>query len=51
MGLAEGSPGSIRPDHMGRADFFGEVVNEAARIMDAGVRHGYRECGADGNAF
>ena len=37
MGLAEGVPGSILPDHMGRADYFGNVVNEAARIMDAGA--------------
>ena len=36
MGICEGSPASIRPDHLGRADFHGASINQAARIMDAG---------------
>ena len=36
MGVAEGVPGSIRPDHNGRADYLGPSVNMAARLMDAG---------------
>ena len=36
MGICEGSPASIMPDHMGRADYHGTSVNLAARIMDAG---------------
>ena len=40
MGMSEGVPGSIRPDHNGRADYFGASVNKAARLMDAGKRGG-----------
>ena len=40
MGLSEGVPGSIRPDHNGRADYFGASVNKAARLMGAGERGG-----------
>ena len=47
MGLSEGVPGSIRPDHNGRADYFGASVNKAARLMDAGKRGG-RERGGQG---
>ena len=36
MGIAEGVPGSITPDHNGRADYLGPSVNQAARLMDAG---------------
>ena len=36
MGICEGSPRSILPDHMGRADYFGASINQAARFMDAG---------------
>ena len=36
MGLSEGLPASIMPDHMGRADYHGASVNLAARFMDAG---------------
>ena len=36
MGVCEGSPASIMPDHLGRADYHGASVNQAARIMDAG---------------
>ena len=36
MGVCEGNPASIMPDHMGRADFHGASINQAARFMDAG---------------
>ena len=39
MGVCEGSPASIMPDHMGRADYHGASINQAARIMDAGARY------------
>jgi hypothetical protein len=39
MGICEGLPGSIMPDHMGRADYHGTSVNQAARFMDAGENH------------
>jgi hypothetical protein len=37
MGVCEGVPSSIMPDHMGRADYHGACINQAARFMDAGV--------------
>ena len=40
MGVCEGVPGSIMPDHMGRADYHGASVNQAARFMDAGEEGG-----------
>ena len=50
MGLCEGVPGSIAPDHLGRADYHGASVNLAARLMDAGVVWGITcmqvRCGA-----
>lgn len=36
MGVCEGSPRSILPDYLGRADYCGNSVNQAARFMDAG---------------
>ena len=36
MGVCEGVPNSILPDHLGRADYHGASVNQAARFMDAG---------------
>ena len=36
MGVCEGSPASIMPDHLGRADYHGASINQAARFMDAG---------------
>ena len=45
MGLSEGVPGSIRPDHNGRADYFGASVNKAARLMVQA-----REEGGNGDA-
>ena len=40
MGVREGYPGCIQPDHLGRADYNGACVNEAARFMDAGGGRG-----------
>ncbi|WIA12661.1 hypothetical protein OEZ85_006309 [Tetradesmus obliquus] len=40
MGLAEGTPHSILPDHLGRADYHGPSVNLAARMMDAAAHGG-----------
>lgn len=45
MGICEGSPHSIMPDYLGRADFCGNSVNQAARFMDAG---GSQEGGGQG---
>jgi hypothetical protein len=39
MGLCEGSPRSVIPDHMGRADYHGASINQAARFMDVGEFH------------
>ena len=36
MGVCEGNPRSVLPDHMGRADYHGASINQAARFMDAG---------------
>ena len=36
MGVCEGRPSSVLPDHMGRADYHGASINQAARFMDAG---------------
>ena len=36
MGICEGSPASIMPDHLGRADYNGASIKQAAKIMDAG---------------
>ena len=38
MGVSEGVPGSITPNHAGRADYHGACVNLAARFCDAGGR-------------
>ncbi|KIY92834.1 hypothetical protein MNEG_15129 [Monoraphidium neglectum] len=40
MGLREGVPKSICPDHLGRADYHGESINMAARFMDAAAHGG-----------
>ena len=37
MGLCEGSPAKIMPDHLGKADYHGASINQTARLMDAGV--------------
>lgn len=36
MGVCEGHPKSIIPDHLARADYHGASVNQSARYMDAG---------------
>jgi hypothetical protein len=40
MGLAEGQPNSVLPDHTGRANYYGHAVNRAARFMDAAAHGG-----------
>lgn len=40
MGLAEGHPNSVLPDHNGRANYYGGSVNRAARYMDAAAHGG-----------
>jgi hypothetical protein len=40
MGLAEGRPDRILPDHTGRASYYGHSVNCAARYMDAAAHGG-----------
>lgn len=40
MGVCEGSPRSIIPDHMGRADFHGAAINTAARYMEVAAHGG-----------
>jgi hypothetical protein len=35
MGVCTGRPTSIQPDHMGRADYHGASVNQAARCAAA----------------
>jgi hypothetical protein len=45
MGVCTGTPSSIIPDHMGRADYLGPCINMAARFMDAGERSWEIKCG------
>jgi len=40
MGLAEGQPNSVLPDHEGRANYYGSSVNKAPRFMDAAAHGG-----------
>eukprot|EP00775_Hariotina_reticulata_P007249 gene7249-7462_t len=40
IGLADGLPDSVLLDHLGHADYFGNSVNLAARMMDACARGG-----------
>ncbi|GLI65643.1 hypothetical protein VaNZ11_009242 [Volvox africanus] len=40
IGLCEGCPRSIIPDHIGRADYHGASINQAARYMDAAAHGG-----------
>ena len=45
MGVCEGSPKSVLPDHLGHADYHGASINQSARYMDAGAHGGQvREC-------
>ena len=50
MGLCEGCPSSVMPDHMGRADYHGDCINQAARFMDAGAGGGVSLAGEGGPA-
>ncbi len=43
MGICEGCPNTIMPDHLGRADYHGASINQAARYMDAAA-HGGQVC-------
>ncbi|WIA41730.1 hypothetical protein OEZ86_009073 [Tetradesmus obliquus] len=40
MGLSEGQPTCVLPDHAGRANYYGASVNRAARYMDAAAHGG-----------
>lgn len=40
MGVCEGAPRTIMPDHLGRADYHGSSINQAARYMDAAAHGG-----------
>eukprot|EP00878_Enallax_costatus_P046993 GHUV01057339.1.p1 GENE.GHUV01057339.1~~GHUV01057339.1.p1 ORF type:complete len:472 (+),score=123.21 GHUV01057339.1:459-1874(+) len=44
MGVCEGTPRSILPDHTGRADYFGPSVNMAARFADKAAKGGQIAC-------
>ena len=44
MGVCEGCPRTISPDHLGRADFQGASVNQAARYMAAAAHGGMIAC-------
>ncbi|GAX79287.1 hypothetical protein CEUSTIGMA_g6728.t1 [Chlamydomonas eustigma] len=44
MGVCTGTPSSIIPDHMGRADYLGPCINMAARFMDAAAHGGQIAC-------
>jgi hypothetical protein len=47
MGVCEGVPSTVLPDHLGRADYHGSSINQAARYMDAGAHGGQIVCEAD----
>ena len=44
MGVCAGEPRTILPDHLGRADYHGASVNQAARYMDAAAHGGQVVC-------
>lgn len=46
MGACEGTPRGILCDHMGRVDYHGASVNQAARFMDAAAHGGQIACDA-----
>ena len=46
MGVCEGVPRAIVPDHLGRADYHGASINSAARYMDAAAHGGQIVCDA-----
>ena len=47
MGLCEGFPSSIMPNHLGKADYHGVSVNMAARFTDAAAHGGQVACEED----
>ncbi|GAX74576.1 hypothetical protein CEUSTIGMA_g2025.t1 [Chlamydomonas eustigma] len=44
MGVCEGQPKTIIPDHLARADYHGASINQSARYMDAGAHGGQVVC-------
>ncbi|GAX79288.1 hypothetical protein CEUSTIGMA_g6729.t1 [Chlamydomonas eustigma] len=44
MGVCKGTPSTIIPDHVGRADYLGPCINMAARFMDAAAHGGQVAC-------
>ncbi len=40
IGVCEGSPRNIQPDHLGHADYLGVSINQSARYMDASAHGG-----------
>lgn len=40
VGLCEGVPRAMLPDHAGRADYYGSSINQAARMTDAAAHGG-----------
>ena len=44
MGMCEGYANSVLPDHLGRADYHGSSINQAARFMDAAAHGGQVAC-------
>ncbi|GFH32360.1 uncharacterized protein HaLaN_31568 [Haematococcus lacustris] len=44
MGVCSGQVRAVVPDHQGKADYHGHVVNSAARYMDAAAHGGQVAC-------
>ena len=44
MGMCEGQATSVIPDHLGKADYHGASINQAARFMDAAAHGGQIAC-------
>eukprot|EP00775_Hariotina_reticulata_P008470 gene8470-8653_t len=44
MGVCQGSPRTIMPDHLGRADYHGASINQAARYMEVAAHGGQVVC-------
>lgn len=44
MGVSEGIPGSVLPEHQGHANYTGGAVNRAARFADAAAQPGQVVC-------
>uniref|UniRef100_A0A7S3QMH0 Guanylate cyclase domain-containing protein n=1 Tax=Dunaliella tertiolecta TaxID=3047 RepID=A0A7S3QMH0_DUNTE len=47
IGISQGRPDSIQPDHLGRADYHGDCVNSAARFMEGAAQGGMIVCEQD----